>query len=188
MVTTAHLSLGIGPNNFKVVNFWHPFIFQLGISEILQGWEEHFAMKTSGILLVPKHSSETSTDIVQTNVWTRLHSSRMHTARSLTVSPSMLCSGGRLVRGGGLVQGGACLVRGVPAWSQGGAWSGGACLVGGCLPGPGGCLPGPGGCLPGPGGGGWYPSMHWGKLPPVDRILDTCFWKYYLAPNFVCGR
>ena len=24
--------------------------------------------------------------------------------------------------------------------------------------------------------------------PPVDRILDTRFWKYYLAPNFVCGR
>ena len=24
--------------------------------------------------------------------------------------------------------------------------------------------------------------------PPVDRILDTRFWKYYLGPNFVCGR
>ena len=24
--------------------------------------------------------------------------------------------------------------------------------------------------------------------PPVDRILDTRYWKYYLAPNFVCGR
>ena len=35
--------------------------------------------------------------------WTRLLSSRMHTARSLTVSPSMLCSGG-----GGC----ACLVLG----------------------------------------------------------------------------
>ena len=28
--------------------------------------------------------------------------------------------------------------------------------------------------------------MH--SVPPVDRILDTLFWKYYLAPNFVCGR
>ena len=41
-----------------------------------------------------------------------MHSSRMRTARSLTVSPSMLCSGG-------------CLVWGVPG-------------PGGCLPGPGG--------------------------------------------------
>ena len=24
--------------------------------------------------------------------------------------------------------------------------------------------------------------------PPVDRILGTRFWKYYLAPNFVCER
>ena len=24
--------------------------------------------------------------------------------------------------------------------------------------------------------------------PPMDRILDTRYWKYYLAPNFVCGR
>ena len=27
-----------------------------------------------------------------------------------------------------------------------------------------------------------------GYHPPMDRILDTRFWKYYLAPNFVCGR
>ena len=25
-------------------------------------------------------------------------------------------------------------------------------------------------------------------LPPVNRILDTRYWKYHLAPNFVCGR
>ena len=56
----------------------------------------------------------------------RLYSSRMHTARSLTVSPSMLCPGG------------------VPVWSWGvpgpggGAWS-----QGGCLPGPR-MVPGPG--------------------------------------------
>ena len=52
----------------------------------------------------------------------------MHTAHSLTVSPSMLYSGGCLVPGG------TCMVPG------------------GCLHGPGGCLHGPGGCLPGPGG------------------------------------
>ena len=26
------------------------------------------------------------------------------------------------------------------------------------------------------------------RHPPVNRILDTRLWKYYLAPNFVCGR
>ena len=25
-------------------------------------------------------------------------------------------------------------------------------------------------------------------IPPVNRILDTHYWKYYLAPNFVCRR
>ena len=35
---------------------------------------------------------------------------------------------------------------------------------------------------------GVYPSMHWGRHPPVNRILDTRLWKYYLAPKFVCGR
>ena len=57
---------------------------------------------------------------------TRLHSSRMHTARSLTVSPSMHCAGG------------VCLVWGVPG-PEGGAWSGGAWSRG----------------VPGPGGGVW---------------------------------
>ena len=27
-----------------------------------------------------------------------------------------------------------------------------------------------------------------GADPPVNRILDTCLWKYYLTPNFVCER
>ena len=54
----------------------------------------------------------------------------MHTARSLTASPHMLCSGD-----------------------------------GGCLPGPG------GGCLVQE---GWYPSMHWGRPPLVNRITDAC--------------
>ena len=43
---------------------------------------------------------------------TRLHSSRMRTARSLTVSPSMLCSGGVPGPGGG-------------AWSRGVSGQGG---------------------------------------------------------------
>ena len=89
------------------------------------------------------------TGISQHILLTRLHSSRMHTARSLTVSPSVLWSGGvpALFRGGGVWSGwgvsglgGECLVLG------------GACLVpGGGLVGRG--LPGPGrGCPPGPGG------------------------------------
>ena len=49
-------------------------------------------------------------------ITTRLHSSRMRTARALTVSPSMLCAGGTWSVGGG------CLVPG-GAWSGGGAWS-----------------------------------------------------------------
>ena len=84
----------------------------------------------------------------QTLVKTRLHSSRMHTACSLTVSPIMLC------------------------------WGGGACSWG---------VPASGECLL-PGGGGGIPVCTEADLPPpVDRILDTCFWKYYLAPNFVAG-
>ena len=54
---------------------------------------------------------------------TRLHSSRMHTARALTVSPSMLCAEGGVLspRGGSLVPGvyalgvsapGGCLLQG----------------------------------------------------------------------------
>ena len=80
-----------------------------------------------------------------------MHSSRMRTACLLTLSPSMLRSGG------------------------GGAWSRG----GGVVPGRGGgCLPGPGGYLvwgiawfwgvPGLGGGTWswgYPPGSWRYLP-----------------------
>ena len=59
--------------------------------------------------------------------------------------------------------------------------AGGCLLQGGCL------LLGEGRCLllgRGSTRGGWYPSMHWGRPP----LLDTRYWKYYLAPNFVCGR
>ena len=63
---------------------------------------------------------------------TRMHSSRMRTARALTVSPSMFCSGGRGVSAHGGVSAdgvsapGGCLLRGVSA-------PGGSLLLGGCL-------------------------------------------------------
>ena len=92
-------------------------------------------------------------------VYTRLHSSRMRTARALTVSPSMLCGeGGCLLR-----EGGVCF-RGVGVCSGGG----GGCLLrgegeylvlGGCL------LQGEGG-VPG-----------WGCL----------LWGVYLVPGGVCA-
>ena len=91
----------------------------------------------------------------------------------------------------------------LPACTAGGYLSGlgGTCWASGGVPGLGGgctCLvlggevPGPGGgtCLV-LGGGGVVPAWSGGvpaHPPPVDRILDTRFWKYYLAPNFVCGR
>ena len=53
---------------------------------------------------------------------TRLHSSRMRTARALTVSPSMLCAGGGVsaprgcLLSGGVCSGGVCVCsRGVSA-------------------------------------------------------------------------
>ena len=53
--------------------------------------------------------------IGEIKIVTRLHSSRMPTARALTVSPSMLCAGGCLVRGGVWSGGLVC---------EGCAWSG----------------------------------------------------------------
>ena len=72
----------------------------------------------------------------------------MHTARLLTVSPSMHCTEGGclLLVGGCLLLGGCLLPGGVCSW--------GMSAPGGSA--PGGCL------LP----GGWYPSMHWGRHPP----------------------
>ena len=71
------------------------------------------------------------------------------------------------------------------------------CIPVGCIP-PACCLYLPA-CtalgVPGPGGCTWsqgvylVPGGACQVLPtPVDRILDIRFWKYYLAPNFVCGR
>ena len=95
---------------------------------------------------------------------TRLHSSRMHT-RSLTVSPSMLCSGGCLPGPGG----GVCLLG--PGWS---------CLVLG-----GGCLPGPKRGVPAWSGGGGIPSCTKAD-PPVNRITDAC--ENTTLPQLRCGR
>ena len=104
----------------------------------------------------------------------------MRTARVLTVSSS---GGVYLVRGMYLLPGGGVLVRGlyllwggVPApggctWPRGCTWSQGG------VPGP--RAPGPGGlgctCLGGV------------RYPPCEQN-DKQVQKYYLAPNFVCGR
>ena len=66
----------------------------------------------------------------------------------------------------------------------GGGWSGSGGVPGG------GCIPGGllwGGSGPGGGllrGGVWYPSMHWGRTPPVDRQtpVKTLPW-----PNFIAA-
>ena len=63
------------------------------------------------------------------------------------------------------------------------------------MPGPGGCLvpgvsaqgggvPGPGGSAPG-GGGGILACL---RQTPSCEQNDRQVQKYYLAPNFVCGR
>ena len=66
-----------------------------------------------------------------------------------------------------------CLVPGGCTWSQGGT-----CLV------PGGCTWSRG-SVPGPGEGYGVPVQ---VLPSPRGENDTRLWKYYLAPNFVCGR
>ena len=126
---------------------------------------------------------------------TRLHSSRMRTARALTVSPSMLCTGGCTWSGGWGVPGlgGVCVpVGGVGCtWSWGVylvwgcTWSWGVYLVPGGVPGPRGCtwsqggtwsrgvylvlwgVPGLGG-VPGPGGVYLVP----GGLPGLGGYLS----------------
>ena len=85
-------------------------------------------------------------------IYTRMHSSRMRTDRSLTVCCSLLPRGG-LVWGvpglGGMPGlGGVCSRGRVPG--LGGVWSGGWCLVQGGVCSQGGVVPGWGG----------YPSMH----------------------------
>ena len=133
---------------------------------------------------------------------TRMHSSRMRTARLLPVSPNMHCSGGGDVParggvpalGGCTCPGGVYLPCGVPA-------------LGGYLPALWGeyllrysppvnrmtgrcknitlpqtsftCLGGVPACLV-----GGVPAE---VLPPCEQN-DRQVQKYYLAPNFVCGR
>ena len=73
------------------------------------------------------------------------------------------CSGGVSAPGGGACsQGEACLLqRGVCSWGRGGLLPWGGLLWG-------------------------YPNMRWGR-PPCEQN-DRQVKKYYLAPNFVCGR
>ena len=93
---------------------------------------------------------------------TRLHSRRMHTAHLLTTSQHALCK--RVSAKGGIYPGGClprgCLPRGY--LPRGVSAQGGVCPGGGCLP---------GGCLP--------------RLPPVNRITDTC--KNITLSQLHCG-
>ena len=114
---------------------------------------------------------------------TRMHSSRMHTSRSLTVCCSLLPGGGLLLGGVCLVRGGVCsqgvsAPRGVCTWSRGVSASGGCAWSWGCLLLGGVCSGG--GSAPRWGDG--YPSMHWGRHPS-PLWIDTHFWKYYLGPT-----
>ena len=151
----------------------------------------------------------------QKDTKTRLHSSRMHTARALTISPSMLCEGVSAPRevsawGGclprGCVYSGGCLSGGVS--TQGGVCSGGVCpwgvYLGGVCPGgvsgqgvsaswgvstQGGVWLGgvyPGGCLPG--GNICLLGVCWDTTPPLwtEWMTDTC--KNITFANYVCGR
>ena len=101
-----------------------------------------------------------------------MHSSRMRTARLLTVSPSMHCSRGEVSAPGGVVcsggvYSGGCLLLGDLLLGgvcsrEGVCWQGGVCSRG--------CL-----LL----GGRELVA----DTSPVDRIIDTRLWKYYLAPT-----
>ena len=134
-----------------------------------------------------------------------MHSSRMRTARLLSVSPGMQCSRGVYLHGGctcplvAHISQHAMLPGGVPAWGvylpRGMSLPGGVYLPGGCVPARGVYLPE--GYLPRGGGvhlprggvctcwGVYLPRrMHLPRYsPPVNRILDTRYWKYYLAPT-----
>ena len=115
---------------------------------------------------------------------TRLHSSRKRTARVLTVSPSILCTGGVY-----LVPGGVSGPRGVCTWSRGGCTcSWGVYLVLGGVPGPGGCTCSWGvywcqGGVPGAGGCTWS----WGVSAPGGVPAPRGSWGVYLLPGGVPG-
>ena len=91
---------------------------------------------------------------------TRLHSSRMRTARALTISPSILCAVGGVPGLGGGVPG---LGGGGVLGPRGGCtWSWGVYLVPWGVPGPGGVVPGSRGVYLVPGGFTW---SRWGDVP-----------------------
>ena len=137
---------------------------------------------------------------------TRLHSSRMRTARVLTVSPSMLCTGGSVcsqevcVPGPGLGgvsgPGGCtwywgCVCSWGCTWSRGGVpglggciWSRGRCTWSGGYTLSRGGVPGWGVCS----WGGVYLVMGGCQILPPCEQNDKQVQKYYLAPNFACGR
>ena len=101
---------------------------------------------------------------------TRLHSSRIRTACSLTVSPSMLCVGGCTWSGGGVPgPGGVPGSRGVYL------------LPGGCVPGPRVYLV-PGG-VPGPGGCTW--SRSWEVCLVLGGVPGSrgCTWSQGVGPG-----
>ena len=104
----------------------------------------------------------------------------MRTGRSLTVCCSLL-PGGVCSRGG--VPG---PLGGVPGLGEG-LFPGGVCLVWGGVPGLGGVCSRGGVCVPGlggvPGPEGCIPACTEADTLPVDRILDTRLWKYYLGPT-----
>ena len=123
-----------------------------------------------------------------------MHSSRIRTGRSLTVCCSLIPGGGGcLLRGvsapGGCLVWGGCLLWG-SAWSRGVSARG--CLVqrGVCSRGVsalGGCLVWRGAWsragVSGPGGVSQHALRQTPSPLPVDRILDTRLWKYYLGPT-----
>ena len=118
---------------------------------------------------------------------TRMHSSRMRTARLLPVSPSMHCSPGVVPAWGVYLPVGVYQPRGCtcPEWVY---LPRGMYLPGGLYLPRGVYLPG-GVYLCGdvPARGVYLPRGYLPRYsPPVNRILDTCYLKYYLAPNFIC--
>ena len=108
---------------------------------------------------------------MQKQTLTRIHSSRMRTGRSLTVCRSLLLGVSALgvcVCSSGCVCSGGCLLPGVvSAWGHvcsGGLVCSGACLLWGGVYSQGGVS-----AL-----GGWHPSMHRGRHPPVNRMTNRC--------------
>ena len=145
----------------------------------------------------------------QFHFWTRMHSSRMRTGRSLTVCCSLLptgrgvcvCSGEVCSRGGvcswGWVSapGGGCLLLGVGVCTWG--WvsaPGGGCLLWAVCSRGGVCSQGRGCLLL---GGvvcsrGVYPSMYWGRHPPPcgqnswHTLVKILPWPNFVAAGKYC--